>query len=60
MFRTSMISAIALAIAAIASPASASPTQIFGGTNHEVAAHFHPITSVQKSYLHPPSKKRPL
>jgi hypothetical protein len=55
-----MISAIALAIAAIASPASASPTQIFGGTNHEVAAHFHPITSVQKSYLHPPSKKRPL
>ncbi|MBR1091653.1 hypothetical protein JQ621_29710 [Bradyrhizobium manausense] len=60
MFRASILSAIVLAIAAIATPASAFSTQTFGATNREVAAHFHPITSVQKSYLHPPSKKKPL
>ena len=59
MFRTSIFLTIALALAAMTTPVSAFPTRDFGATNRQIAAHFHPITSVQRSYLHPPSKKKP-
>ena len=62
MFRTSMFLMIVLAIAAtgsITGPASASSPQVFGARNEQVFAHYRPVTSVQRSYLHPPSKKKP-
>jgi hypothetical protein len=62
MFRTSVFFAIAFAIAAMgsaAAPASAFSSQVFNARNEQVFAHSHPITSVQPSWVRPPSKKKP-
>ena len=59
MFRTSIFLTILFAISTMITPVSAFTSRNSGATNQQVAAHYHPITSVQRSYLHPISKKKP-
>ena len=56
MFLTAAIGVVALGVA----PASAAPSRVFVDHIEHALPHVHVITSPQKSYLHPPSKKKPL
>ena len=66
MLRTFVVlaifSAIALGLAAmgsVATPASASSSQVFRAHKELILAHLHPVTSPGKTMYRPPSKKRP-